>query len=304
MNSDSNRKPDPELNPSTESGSEVVADNPWAELRRFTRARVALGRAGTSLPTNALLAFQLDHAKAVDAVHQELDAQVLGEALLASPRLDSFVGEAPILVHSEASDRVTFLQRPDLGRRLKESDYQELHSSAKQTDQPFDLAILISGGLSATAVQEHAVPFLESFASLVRESEFDLNIAPVVLATQARVALGDDVGESLGARMALVLIGERPGLTSPDSMGAYLTWQPRRGTLDSQRNCISNIRPEGLSYSDAAAKALYLVGEAQRLQLTGVELKDRAGAPVLDANFSDAAAPRFQLTDSSRRFED
>jgi ethanolamine ammonia-lyase small subunit len=285
----------------SETGLSPVTENPWSELRRFTRARVALGRAGTSLPTKALLAFQLDHARAVDAVHRPLDINALRRALGASPEVAALAGKESIEVHSEAADRVTFLQRPDLGRRLREADYQQLHTLAARLDGNVDLAILVSGGLSAAAVQQHALPFLEAFASLARERDLELAVAPVVVASQARVALGDDVGEALGARLVLVLIGERPGLTSPDSMGAYLTWSPRRGTLDSQRNCISNIRPEGLAYEASAAKALYLVSEAQRLARTGVDLKDRAGEASLDTGADERARPRFQLTDGTGR---
>lgn len=274
----------------------LVTENPWSALRRFTRARVALGRAGTSLPTSALLAFQLDHARAVDAVHESLDANELVRALESSSAIQSCLNDEPILVRSQAAGRIGYLQRPDLGRRLAEADWQRLHQLAATREKPFDLVILASEGLSATAVQRHAVPFLESLCNRLAGKAPKLKLAPLVIASQARVALGDDVGESLYARMILVLIGERPGLTSPDSMGAYLTWAPRRGLLDSQRNCISNIRPEGLSYADAAAKAQYLIDEARRFERTGIELKDRAEDAVLDGTATRDARPRFRLT--------
>ena len=270
--------------------------DPWTILRRYTRARVALGRAGTSLPTAALLAFQLDHARAVDAVHQQLNTVDVCHALGSSLLLRSLIPEAPIVMSSEAADRLTYLQRPDLGRRLCEADCQLLHEIAANREERFDLAILVGDGLSAAAVQQNALPFLEAFFTFITAAERKKTFAPIVVATQARVALGDDVGESLGARMVLVLIGERPGLTSPDSMGAYLTWMPKRGTLDSRRNCISNIRPDGLGAADAAAKAFYLLSEAQRLKCTGVELKDRDSDTSLTTHSEHPARTSFRLT--------
>lgn len=279
----------------------VITENPWSELRRFTRARVALGRAGTSLPTKALLDFQLDHARAVDAVHQPLDMERLSRALRASDIVQSLIGEPTIVVESEAADQDTFLQRPDLGRRLREQDARTLREFSASKEAGFDLVVLLSGGLSASAVQRHAPPFLEELTAQLKAQHRTLTVAPLVMAPRARVALGDDVGESIGARMALVLVGERPGLTSPDSMGAYLTWSARRGTLDSQRNCVSNIRPEGLSYGDAAGKVTYLIREARRLQCTGIGLKDRADDTLLDAKPSAVSHRAFQLSQDAEQ---
>jgi ethanolamine ammonia-lyase small subunit len=234
----------------------------WRDLRRFTPARVALGRAGNGLPTEAHLAFQAAHAAARDAVHAELDVDAL-QAELASERISSAT------VQSACPDRRTYLLRPDLGRRLREADRRRLEADAV----PGRLAFLVCDGLSATAVQSHAAPLLMELLPHLPEA------APVVIASQGRVALGDDVGEALGAEAVAVLIGERPGLSAPDSLGVYLTWAPRPGRTDAERNCISNIRPQGLPIRDAARRLLWLIGQMRRLGLTGIGLKDEM--PVL-----------------------
>ena len=218
----------------------------WTDLRRFTQARVALGRAGNAVPTAAHLAFQADHAAARDAVYAALDVEALRRDL----------GTQAPLVHSAAPDRATYLLRPDLGRMLS--------PDCRLTPTPGCIAIVIADGLSAIAVQRHAAPLIAAMG----------HIGPVVIATQARVALGDDIGALLQAEAVLVLIGERPGLSAADSLGAYLTWQPRRGRTDAERNCVSNIRPEGLPIADAALKLNWLIGAMRRLQLSGVALKD------------------------------
>lgn len=239
----------------------IVTPNPWDELRKLTAARIALGRAGASLPTSAHLAFQFDHARARDAVHRPLDvARVAGE--IAALGLD--VVEAA----SAAETRAIYLQRPDLGRRLDEASRARL----TPCDQAPDVAFAIIDGLSAVAVDHNAAPFLEKLLPLLRDA--GLSFGPAAIAAQGRVALGDEIGEIFGAKMILVLIGERPGLSSPDSLGLYLTYAPRSGRNDAERNCISNIRPEGLSFEAAARKAAYLVGQAMRRAMSGVELKD------------------------------
>jgi ethanolamine ammonia-lyase small subunit len=240
-----------------------VVAQPWASLRRYTAARIALGRAGVSLPTAAHLAFQQAHAQARDAVHEPLDA----DALLAGLRA---LGEAPLEVHSRAADRASYLQRPDLGRRLSEASAAELAAlDARATD----LAFVLADGLSALALQRQALPL---FAALRERliAEGGWTWAPPVVATQARVALGDEVGALLRSRCVVVLIGERPGLSAPDSLGAYFSWSPRLGLVDAERNCISNIRPEGLPPAAAAAKLHALLREARTRQLSGVGLKD------------------------------
>ena len=227
----------------------------WSDLRRFTPARVALGRAGTGLPTAAHLAFQAAHAAARDAVHAALDVGAL-RADLTDAGIDS------LAVHSAAPDRRHYLLRPDLGRRLRPSDHATLPRV------PGSIVFVVCDGLSATAVQRHAEPLLRRVIPALGAT------APVVIAEQGRMALGDDIGQAMGAEAVAVLIGERPGLTAPDSLGVYLTWQPRLGRLDSERNCISNIRPEGLAIDAAADKLLWLIQEMRRLRLTGIELKD------------------------------
>lgn len=231
----------------------------WRDLRRFTPARVALGRAGNGLPTAAHLAFQAAHAAARDSVHAALDVDALATDLRA-------IGVDPVRVASACPDRRTYLLRPDLGRALSAPDRERLAAAPA----PGTIAFVLCDGLSAVAVQRHAAPLLAHVLPHLTA----LPAGPVVIATQGRVALGDAVGQALGAEAVAVLIGERPGLTSPDSLGVYLTWQPRIGRLDSERNCISNIRAEGLSPPDAAAKLLWLIGAMCRLRLTGVDLKD------------------------------
>lgn len=240
----------------------VAGRDPWARLRLATRARIGLGRAGDGLPTAAMLDFQLAHARARDAVHTPFDRDALAAGL---------EGLAVVRANSAAPDRATYLQRPDLGRRLDEA------SAAALAAGPYDIAFVIGDGLSAKAVHDHAAPTLR--AALARLGGW--SVAPVVLAGQARVALGDEIGARLGAAMVAVLIGERPGLTAADSLGIYLTFDPRPGRKDSERNCISNIHPpDGLGYEAAADKLVWLMTEARRLKLTGVGLKDEAPEPV------------------------
>jgi ethanolamine ammonia-lyase small subunit len=222
----------------------------WQDLRRFTPARVALGRVGNGMPTAAHLAFQADHAAARDAVWASLDVAALQSAL----------GRQAQVVCSQATDRATYLRRPDLGRRL--------HPASNITPDPGCLAIVIADGLSAIAVQRHAPGLIAALK----------HVGPVLIATQARVALGDEIGERLGAVALLVLIGERPGLSSADSLGAYLTWQPRVGRSDAERNCVSNIRPDGLPITEAAHRIGWLIGEMRRRGLSGVALKDDSPA--------------------------
>ena len=254
-----------------------VVEDPWAHLRQFTDARIGLGRAGISQPTRHHLAFQLAHARARDAVHQALDVAALGKALAASAPLASL---DVLQLHSAAEDRNQYLQRPDLGRQLNSASLEILQTVGRQQAACPDLAIAMVDGLSARAIELNAVPFLESFCASLAEEDEAISIAPLSIVEQGRVAVGDAVGEWLQARCVLVLIGERPGLSSPDSMGLYLTWQPRVGRNDAERNCISNIRPAGLSYREASRRALYLLREARRIQCSGVALKDRSDASL------------------------
>lgn len=228
-------------------------------LRDFTPARVALGRAGDSLPTHELLDFQLAHARARDAVHARLDVaslmlELAGRDLSCIP------------VESAAPDRATYLLRPDLGRRLKDSSRDDL-AAGPGNEQ--DAVFVIADGLSALAIHRHAVPLLDTVLPALK----DWRLAPVIIAEQGRVALADEIGQLLRARVAVVLIGERPGLSSPDSLGVYMTWDPKPGRVDAERNCISNIRCEGLSYSLAADQLVFLMMEARRRKLSGIALK-------------------------------
>ena len=256
-----------------EAPASTVAPNAWQALRRHTPARIALGRSGVSQPTEAQLEFQLAHAQARDAVHRALDADALRTALQA-------LGLSTLVVHSAAADRHVYLQRPDLGRRLDAASRAAVE--ARRGMQPhggYDLAVVVADGLSALAIERHALPFV---AALQRALAHDAcTLAPVTVACQARVALGDEIGALLGARLVAVLIGERPGLSSPDSMGLYMTWSPRPGRTDAERNCISNIRPEGLPVDAAMAKFGYLLREARHRQLTGIALKDESSPAVL-----------------------
>ncbi|CAL8476102.1 ethanolamine ammonia-lyase subunit EutC [Caballeronia sp. S22] len=244
----------------------------WETLRRFTNARIALGRAGSSLPTAPLLAFELAHAQARDAVHQPLDTTALGETLRAA-------GFDTLDVQSAAPDRDRYLRRPDLGRVLDDASVARLTARAAATGDAPELVFVAADGLSAFAAQRHVAPLLAH----LRGNLDGWKVAPVVIATQARVALGDRIGELLRATIVVVMIGERPGLSSPDSLGLYVTYAPRAGRHDAERNCISNVRPEGLDYANAAFKLMWLLNEARRVKVTGVGLKDRSGAlPAAD----------------------
>jgi ethanolamine ammonia-lyase small subunit len=240
--------------------SEDLARARVAHLRAFTPARVGLGRTGVSQQTNDWLAFQQAHALARDAVHARLEATALAAALA------QISGQETVLLHSMASDRATYLQRPDLGRKLDERSRSEL---ARLFAGSCDLALIVADGLSALAVERHAAQLITELLPLLNGWSF----APICIVEQGRVAIGDEIGEKLGVRLSVVLIGERPGLSAPDSMGAYITWEPRQGRTDAERNCISNIRTEGLSYVQAAAQIAYFVAAARSRQLTGVALK-------------------------------
>ncbi|PVZ40489.1 ethanolamine ammonia-lyase subunit EutC [Pseudomonas sp. CC120222-01a] len=261
-------------------------ENPWLALRNLTPARIALGRCGTSLPTGAQLDFQFAHAQARDAVHLAFDHAALSEQLKDRGR-DSLV------LHSAASDRHQYLQRPDLGRRLNEDSAERLRQHAQANPDGVDLAIVVADGLSALAVHRHTLPFLARFEEQAASDGW--TSAPVVLVEQGRVAVADEVGQLLGARMTVMLIGERPGLSSPDSLGLYFTYAPKVGLTDAYRNCISNIRLEGLSYGMAAHRLLYLMREACRRQLSGVNLKDEAEVHSIDSENAPTQRGNFLL---------
>ena len=257
-----------ETPPPVSTGSSPLASrDAWEALRAHTAARIALGRVGSALPTAALLRFEADHAQARDAVHHALDVERLTTAL---------AGHRCIRVHSAAADRAAYLLRPDFGRRLDDASRDALRDADAG---PCDVVIVVADGLSAAGIEAHAPALI---AALVPQLD-GLGVGPLVVAEQARVALGDEVGEALHARMVVVVIGERPGLTSPDSIGLYLTFEPRVGRHDAERNCISNVRPAGLAPATAATKLAWLIRASLRLRLSGVALKDESGAIELAA---------------------
>jgi ethanolamine ammonia-lyase small subunit len=233
-------------------------------LRALTPARVGLGRTGSSITTRDLLDFQRCHALARDAVHARLESAALTTAL------SRITGDEVLCLHSAAADRATYLQRPDLGRQLDASS-RKLLANRGQCGSA-GLALIVADGLSALAVERHAAPLMEEMLPRLP----NWNLAPLCVVEQGRVAIGDEIGAALGAEIAVMLIGERPGLSSPDSLGAYITWQPRPGRTDAERNCISNIRAEGLSYAQAGAQLQVILEAARRLRLTGVALKNEA----------------------------
>jgi ethanolamine ammonia-lyase small subunit len=244
--------------------SDVAGGDPWTALRALTPARLALGHTGVSLPTAAELDFRMAHARARDAVHHPLDAAALAAALES-------VAALVLRVHSAAADRAEYLRRPDLGRVLDARSTATLDGAA---DGEVDVVFVVADGLSAQAAERHAAPLLARVVPALRSAGWTLG--PTVVAEQARVAMGDAVGAALRARLVAVLIGERPGLTSPDSLGVYLTWDPRPGRTDAERNCISNVRPQGLAYDEAAHRLAWLMAEARRRGVTGIALRDEA----------------------------
>ena len=243
----------------------LVTSDGWNQLRRCTSARIALGRAGGSLPTHEWLKFKAAHAAAREAVHCEFDADTLAAQI-------ALLGVDVVVLDSAASDRATFLQRPDLGRRLSDPSRWQLQQLAVPEKTP-DLVIVVSDGLSALAVDRQVPPLLAALLPKLAADKWQL--APIIVVRFGRVALQDEIGQVVGARLALTLLGERPGLGSPDSLGAYLVHGPRIGNTDANRNCVSNIRPEGLALDVAAETICYLLTESRRRGLSGVQLKDQ-----------------------------
>jgi ethanolamine ammonia-lyase small subunit len=248
-----------------------VTPNPWSAWRSATPARLALGRAGAGMPTDEILRFGWAHAMARDAIHAALDVDGLDAALRAQHW-------QVLRARSRAGDRAAYLRRPDLGRQLDPEDAERLRAVA--TPGPCEVCIVVGDGLSSLAVARHAAPLLAALRPLLPAG---IRFAPVVVATQARVALADEIGALFGAALSVMLIGERPGLSSPDSLGIYLTHAPKRGRHDAERNCISNVRPEGLPCDAAAFRLAWLMREALRRGLTGVGLKDESERAVIEA---------------------
>jgi ethanolamine ammonia-lyase small subunit len=240
-----------------------------SDLRDLTPARVGLGRSGASLPTRALLDFTLDHARARDAVHAAFDVAAVMSGL-------NDLGLAAFEVASCAQDRKQYLRRPDLGRKLDPASKHLLAS--RKADGPCRLAIVIGDGLSPSAVHAHAVELVRNL--MPRLAADGIEIGQAVVASGARVALGDEIGAAFAAQMVVMLIGERPGLSASDSLGAYLTFAPRPGLTDAERNCVSNIHRAGLGYDEAAFRIAWLVREGLARKMSGVALKDESGAPL------------------------
>ncbi|SEF79813.1 ethanolamine ammonia-lyase subunit EutC [Marinobacterium lutimaris] len=262
------------------SDKQYVTPNAWQALRTYTDARIGLGRAGVSLPTSELLDFQLAHAQAQDAVHQPLDVGALVEQI--NPLIYECGLDPCHSLQSRAPDRPTYLQRPDLGRRLDDASAEILRQYAFTNHRAYDLAIAVVDGLSSRAIAENTQPFLTELCSALKHDKDEWSLAPLSIVTQGRVAIGDEIGYLINARAVLVMVGERPGLSSPDSLGLYLTWDPHVGLKDARRNCISNVRKAGLDYPDAVRKLMYLLKESRRMQLSGVQLKERSEEPVIE----------------------
>lgn len=282
----------------------AVTKNSWRPLKHFTDARIGLGRSGVSVPTEHWLEFQLAHAQAIDAVHSKLDTQCLFDKIttFASRFTELVTGQVteqitetkqvtkqritladtPLMLHSQAVDRPHYLQRPDFGRLLNPTSATLLEHHRASSAEHYHLAIAVVDGLSSRAIMENALPFLEAFFTELSghcsgsENDSNWSVAPICLVEQGRVAIGDEICQRLKADCVLVLIGERPGLSSPNSLGLYLTWGSKVGYTDAYRNCISNIRLAGLSYQEAAYKTCYLLNKARSLKLSGVKLKDRS----------------------------
>ncbi len=251
---------------STES-NHVLEPDCWSDLKKYTDARIALGRTGASLPTDEILKFGLSHARAKDTIHMPFDREALKNKF-------EQIGQECLYVSSAAPNRSIFLTRPDLGRKLSDSSRQYLEDFQYPGA---DIALVVGDGLSSKAVHNQVFPLVSNLLPYI--SELGLSMSPLVLAEQSRVALGDEIGALLRAKLVAILIGERPGLSSPDSLGVYITWNPYVGRLESDRNCISNIRPEGLSFEKAAFKMAWIIENAFRMQQTGIHLKDMSDNP-------------------------
>jgi ethanolamine ammonia-lyase small subunit len=244
--------------------------DPWQFLQNYTPARIARGRAGHSIPTIELLKFQADHAQARDAVYSELDIVNLNNSITQSFDLKV------INLKSEVNNRSQYLQRPDLGRTLSEASREELMNINSSES---DICFVITDGLSAEAINQNALPILENL--ILKLTAINWKMAPICIIEQGRVAVADEIGFLLKSEIVVILIGERPGLTSPNSMGAYITFRPHVGMTDESRNCVSNIRPEGMDFQMATEKILYLLIEMKSKRLSGVGLKDEFSKNII-----------------------
>lgn len=252
-------------------------NNPWESLREYTQARIAIGRCGTSIPTKELLDFKMCHAKAIDAVHIPLNTQRV------QTQIRSITQKEVLLLHSAAPTRADYLRRPDWGRKLSEESIDAILRLPKQ--ESYDISLVVADGLSSLAIEKNIAPVLSMLIPQLRGIGYSL--APVAIVEQGRVAVADEIASSLNARLTAIFIGERPGLKTPDSLGIYMTYAPEKGTTDERRNCISNVRTEGLSYNLACSKLMYLINEAFRLQISGVNLKDEQDNVTLQPEKED-----------------
>ncbi|MDF9797291.1 ethanolamine ammonia-lyase small subunit [Catalinimonas alkaloidigena] len=243
------------------SHSPTYQEDFWQNLRQHTGARIALGKAGSSISTEELLKFQLAHAQARDAVHTSFNRTELIKEL-------KLIHHEAIELNTLAKDRQSYLLRPDWGKVLNDESKAKVRSNASQ----YDISLIIGDGLSAQAIHRHIPPLFKILIPKLRKLNFSL--APISLVKHARVAISDEIGEALKCRMSIIFIGERPGLSSADSLGIYLTYSPVVGNTDEKRNCISNVRPEGMPYIMAAEKLTYLINESIRKKISGVQLKD------------------------------
>lgn len=245
-----------------------VIPAPVMSLRQFTDARISIGRCGSSLPTEELMDFRLCHAMARDAVHIPLDLKKTAEAISLSAETDV------VILESMAVTREEYLRRPDLGRKLSEESLTRINRGKSG----FDISVSVADGLSSMAIDKSAAVFLSLLIPLLRA---DYTLSPVSLIKHGRVAVADEVASAYGAKLAIILIGERPGLKSPDSMGIYMTYDPEPEITDERRNCISNIRPGGMTYPAGVSKLIYLVNESMKRKLSGVDLKDEQGKELI-----------------------
>ncbi len=243
-------------------------ESPWAELSKYTQARIGQGRVGCSLPTKQQLQFNLDHAMARDSVNTPINMHTIEQQF-------SKIDLTSIVLHSKAESRRHYLQRPDLGRALNKGSTNKLKHLQKP-DKGYDIALILVDGLSSTGVQQHGAVLCQTVVEKL--TSLDLTVSPICLVEQGRVAIGDEIGFLLNANSTVVIVGERPGLSSPDSLGIYYTYNPKLGLNDASRNCISNVRPAGLSIADASEKLIWLVNESFQRKLSGVKLKDNSSS--------------------------
>lgn len=247
-------------------GEQASKQDVWTELKKYTQARIGQGRVGCSLPTKQQLQFNLDHAMARDAVNTPLEMHEIEQQL-------NKMGLTCVVLHSKAENRTHYLQRPDLGRTLSSASINKLKQVEKPS-QGYDIALVLVDGLSSTGVQQHGALLCQTIVDKLTSQS--LSVSRICLVAQGRVAIGDEIGFLLNANSTVLIVGERPGLSSPDSLGIYYTYHPQPGLNDASRNCISNVRPAGLSIADASEKLVWLVNQSFKRKLSGVNLKDNS----------------------------